>query len=332
MTMRASADFVFRCDAGPRSGAGHFMRQLAVAQHAARHGTATVLVPAEGQALLEHLDPGIRGLVLPPLQPADEAAWMLEQFGRSALYFVDSYELPAAYYDALSTKSRCIAFADDDRALPASLTVRPRPGDGTRDSDLEGCAYIPVRQGFAHRERSDDGRRLVVCFGASDPTSATATLLSRLPTEAIGGWNVTIVRGPLTANDDLSLGRLTDGGWAIDVARSPDMPTLLANADAAIVAAGSVVWELAVVGVPTVAFSVVDNQEHNARWLAERGCIAGGWRLGTQPIAESADVIAFLENASWRQSLAESLSEQVDGQGGRRIVEAALALNNGGMR
>ena len=85
-------------------------------------------------------------------------------------------------------------------------------------------------------------------------------------------------------------------------------------------------WELATVGVPTAAFSVVANQDRNARWLADHGCIAGGWRLGTQPIAESADLVAFLTNSQWRKSLADALSQQVDGRGAERVVEAALAL------
>lgn len=304
------------------------MRQLAVAQRAKRHGTATIVVPPEGHALLEHLGPGIRGLVAPELQPRDEAAWILERFGPSPVYIVDSYRLPASYYASLSSAGRCIAFDDGDRSLPASLTVRPRPGDSANDTTLEGCDYIPIREGFSPRTHSDRARELVVCFGASDPTGATATMLARLPVAALASWRMTIVRGPLAPKDDLDLQRLRDGGWAIDVVRSPDMPALVSSADAAIVAAGSIVWELAAVGVPTAAFSVIDNQDRNARWLADRGCVAGGWRLGTQPIAESADVVALLTNAQWRQSLADALSQQVDGRGAERIVDAALALTS----
>ncbi len=302
------------------------MRQLAVAQRAKRYGAATIAVPPEGHALLEHLEPGVDGLVLPELRPHDEAAWLLERFGPSPVYIVDSYRLPASYYESLSSASQCIAFDDGDRSLPASLTVRPRPGGNSNDATLEGCAYIPIRRGFTPRSHSADGRRLVVCFGASDPTGATAKVLARLPADASGSWRMTVVRGPLAPNDRLGLERLRDGGWSIDVVHSPDMPALLSTADAAIVAAGSIVWELAAVGVPTAAFSVVDNQDANARWLADHGCIAGGWRLGTQPIAESADLVAFLTNAPWRQSLADALSQQIDGRGAQRVVEAALAL------
>lgn len=332
MTMQPTPHFVFRCDAGPRAGAGHFMRQLAVAQHAKRHGSVTILVPSEGRVLLEHLDPEIRGFVLHDQQPLDEAAWMLETFGPSAIYVVDSYRLPPEYYDALARRSRCVVFDDGERDLPAALTVRPRPGSSARASVLEGCAYIPVRQNFSRRTTTRGARNLIVSFGASDPTGATATALSRLPAETLGDWRLTVVRGPLASCDDLGLERLRDGGWTIDVVRSPDMPSLLATADAAVVAAGSIVWELAAVGVPTAAFAVVDNQARNARWLSEHRCIAGGWRLGARPIMESADLIAFLTNAQWRESLVDTLSGQIDGSGGRRVVEAALALDSGGSR
>lgn len=301
------------------------MRQLAVAQRATRYGAATILVPAEGRALLEHLDPGIAGITVPQRQPLEEAAWVLDRFGPSATYIIDSYVLPAAYYDALSRNGRCIAFDDGDRTLPASLTIRPRPGDASSDTTLEGCAYIPIREGFTSKTASRGTRRLVVCFGASDPTGATATVLSRLPVDSIP-WHMTVVRGPLAPNDALGLGRLRDGGWAIEVVHSPDMPSLLSSADAAIVAAGSIVWELAAVGVPAAAFSVVANQDRNARWLAERGCIAGGWRLGTRPVTESVDLFAFLTKSQWRQSLTDQLSQHIDGRGAERVVEAALAL------
>lgn len=333
MTMGDTVDFVFRCDAGPRSGAGHFMRQLAVAQRAAAYGPATILVPSEGQALFEQLDPGIRGVVLPEMDPADEAKWILERFGTTAIYIVDSYHLPTEFYAALSKHGRCVAFDDGDRTLPAALTVRPRPGGTSAAGVLEGYEYIPVRRGFERRGQTACGQHLVICFGASDPTGATQTLLSRLPTASVEGWRMTVVRGPLAKREALGLQRLTNGGWTIDVVRAPDMPALLRSADAAVVAAGSIVWELAAIGVPTAAFSVVDNQDRNARWLAEHGCIGGGWRLGTQPIAESADVVALLTDTAWRHSLGEALSERIDGRGASRIVEAALSLTaRGGTR
>ena len=327
--MEQPRQFVFRCDGGPRSGAGHFMRQLAVAQRALRHGTATMLVPPEGEPLLAHLDPPIEGFILPVVDPLDEAHWLRERFGSEAVVFVDSYTLPRAYYAALG--GRTVAFEDGERDLPGALVVKPRPR--LRPSNdprvLEGTAYIPVRLAFTERpRRSGDGGHLVICFGASDPTGGTAQVLAQLPPEPPSGWRATVVRGPLHGGAEPPLPL----GWDIDVVSSPDMPSLLGSADAAIVAAGSIVWELAVLGVPTMAFSVVDNQDRNATWLRETGCAAGGWRLGTQPIVERTDMATFLLDAGWRKTLGLALHEQIDGRGADRIVAAALTGPTGALR
>lgn len=324
--MERAPRFVFRCDAGPGSGAGHFMRQLAVAQRAVKHGAATMLVPAQGEPLLAQLAPAIEGLLLPGLAPMEEAAWIRARFGSEAHVFVDSYQLPIEYYAAFG--ARCIAFEDGERDLPAGLVVKPRPRlRPCKDPRvLEGTEYIPVREAFtAAPAATRSGGHLVICFGASDPTGGTAEVLARLPAEPPPGWRVTVVRGPL--HREVALPSLPR--WHVEVVVSPDMPTLLGSADAAIVAAGSIVWELAVLGVPTMAFSVVDNQDRNANWLRETGCIAGGWRLGSQPLTEHTDVSTFLADAAWRETLSEALHEQIDGLGAERIVAAALAHPTG---
>ncbi len=308
------------------------MRQLAVAQRANWFGLATLVVPSEGAPLLAQLEPPVQGLVVPPLAAEAEAEWLLERFGTQAIYFVDSYRLPPPFYERLFTAARVVAFEDGERQPTASMVVKPRPADDDPPPGvLEGCDYIPVRSAFMRQHRVSFGsgtRHLVICFGASDPTGGASTILSRLLDIPPHGWRISVVRGLLqTVADVYAVDALRARGWRVDELFAPDMPGLLASADAAVVAAGSILWELATLGIPTLAYTVVDNQDRNARWLAEEGCIAGGGRLGLDPPAERAALTQLLSDEAGREALGRALASTVDGLGAQRILDAALELS-----
>lgn len=326
--------FVFRFDAGARAGAGHFMRQLAVAERAARRAPATMLVPADAAGLAGAIGPDIERVELPALPWPEELAWLRARFG-GRIAFVDSYALPMDYYQRLSEGGFVVGFEDGGRALPVPLVVKPRPRDPDVACDagvLEGCEYVPVRGDFvraaATPRPTEEPRHLVICFGASDPTGATARVLRWLPAVAAPRWRVTVVRGPLSAEATtaaLPVEGLRALGWHIDVARAPDMAALLASADAAVVAAGTILWELAASAVPTLACAVVDNQRRNAEILHRQGCIAGGGFLCDDSMpALGRELAAFLADDARRRKLAARLGALVDGRGAERIVDAAI--------
>ncbi len=322
--MPTSPSFVFRFDAGARQGAGHFMRQLAIAEQASQRGPAVMLVPNDAAVLAGEIPDEVEIKTLPELEPESELVWLREHTSASDLCFVDSYTLPVSFYEQLNTERLVVAFEDGERDLPARVVVKPRPRRGNRKGSprtLEGFEFVPVRSAFrsphSPTKPPTGKRRLVITFGASDPTAATAKILSGLPPALAQSWCLSVVRGPLACPELISAATsssLSAAGWDVEFHQSPNMAPLLASADAAICAAGSVVWELATLAVPTLAFAVVPNQVRNESVLRELGCIAGLDQLDK-----------FLRNAGFRADLAGKLHAAVDGQGASRIVDEVIA-------
>jgi UDP-2,4-diacetamido-2,4,6-trideoxy-beta-L-altropyranose hydrolase len=108
---------------------------------------------------------------------------------------------------------------------------------------------------------------------------------------------------------------------------TPHMARLTAEADAAIGAAGSSVWERCTLGLPSAMVVLAENQRPAAQTLAERGAAlvldAG------QPDFEAAldrALMRLLTDAGLRRELAARSAEICDGLGAPRVAEAFLQL------
>jgi UDP-2,4-diacetamido-2,4,6-trideoxy-beta-L-altropyranose hydrolase len=101
------------------------------------------------------------------------------------------------------------------------------------------------------------------------------------------------------------------------------MAALMAGADLAIAGAGTTTWELAYMGVPTLLVVLADNQEALAAAMAEAGaCVNLGWHHALREATTTAIVQALRVDAARRRQLGAVGHAKVDGQGGRRILEA----------
>ena len=106
-----------------------------------------------------------------------------------------------------------------------------------------------------------------------------------------------------------------------------DMSAAMASADLTVSAAGSTLWELAYMGVPTIALVVADSQRPAARAYAAQGCgpvldlADDGWadRLPREIARLTAD-------AALRQGLATRGRQLVDGMGVVRVCQKIEAL------
>ena len=102
-----------------------------------------------------------------------------------------------------------------------------------------------------------------------------------------------------------------------------DMASLMADCQVAVSAAGSTLWELCVMGLPRLVFSIAPNQ----RPLAEAAAAAGAAiDLGRMSELFPKSVVARLDDLldapEARQAQAQAGLELVDGQGACRVAQA----------
>ena len=110
----------------------------------------------------------------------------------------------------------------------------------------------------------------------------------------------------------------------IEVVRAPDdVGAVFDQADVAVSAAGSTVWELCAMGIPAALVQVADNQQDVARPVADRGAAVF---VGEAPVEREAldSALDVLADPRPRAILSSAALELVDGLGPRRVLNALL--------
>jgi spore coat polysaccharide biosynthesis predicted glycosyltransferase SpsG len=84
------------------------------------------------------------------------------------------------------------------------------------------------------------------------------------------------------------------------------------------------VWELALLGVPSLVVSLADNQAVLARTLGELGAAAwlGDARTTTDLATWAAQVDELMRDEARRSRLVQTARSLVDGKGALRVVDA----------
>ena len=98
-----------------------------------------------------------------------------------------------------------------------------------------------------------------------------------------------------------------------------DLAPLMRDADLVVSAAGTTLYELCAVGVPTVAVPIVDNQLANVRGYAERGCGEEIPHLGWTD-EELVEDLRDMRPTDARQKFAGAMRREVPGDGAELIV------------
>jgi UDP-2,4-diacetamido-2,4,6-trideoxy-beta-L-altropyranose hydrolase len=341
---------LFLADAGPVVGGGHVMRCLTLARALTDRGASCAFVESRSAAsVLRRF--GWPGETVLAMATADDppglvrwALTFMETFDPQTVV-VDHYRMGLAEETALKGASRRIAVIDDlaDRRHAADLLVDP--GFGRRREDyaefirpgsriLLGPDFALVRPEFgaararalSRRAKHEPVRRALVSLGLTDVGAITARVVETLAT-VLGDVRLDVVIGAGAPSlDVLAALAARDRRVRLHI-DTDDMATLVADADVAIGAGGSSVWERASLALPGVLVVLADNQADMGARLQAAGCaltldardtafeaaLAGAWRR-------------LVEDVDLRWSLGERASELCDGRGAERVAAAVLAL------
>jgi UDP-2,4-diacetamido-2,4,6-trideoxy-beta-L-altropyranose hydrolase len=315
------------------------MRCLTLAAELEAKGASCVFMgPPAVSALLDAFAPKAARLAAASTEPRDLAAAIgTEAF--DALVF-DHYALSARDHQAMG-QGRPVLVVDDlaDRALAADVVVDSGPARRAEDylnlvpEDarlLLGPAFAPVRPEFAAlREtalawRGEPVQRILVSMGLTDVGGITARVVERLRPR-IGDCSLDVVLGAAAPTlPGLTKVARRDPRLTIHV-DTPHMARLTAEADIAVGAAGSSMWERCVLGLPSVAVILADNQRAAAAALAERGAalVVDLAAADFEPRFDRA-LTRLMIDPDLRRSLAATSAALCDGQGAERVAQAFL--------
>ena len=335
---------LFRCDASPEIGLGHLMRCLGLAQRFAAEGAQVRFVTrrdAGAERMLSRA--GYATQWVAANASLSEVCDAIRQAASEAAQWcvIDAYEERQAQCAAAAEAGARVALIDDEGGdvSHAELLINPNLGaapswypssNGTRL--LLGGAYAWVRDAFlAIRERGlkpiGAAHRVLVTLGGSDRLHRTLTILSgleRLSSAVRAAVEIDVVLGPGYRDPDTVRQRAERFSGRCRVHESvEDMAELMAQADLAISASGTTLYELACLGVPSLSVIVAKNQEPNAAAFAEQGMTRSlGLADRLDPPAIAAAVEGLIADEAARRHLRECALRAIDGRGAERIWRA----------
>lgn len=337
---------LIRADASVKDGTGHVMRQLAVAQWwGAHHGPVTLLTATSIPALIVRLVS--QGILVERLRAvpgsvadAEETRALALTLGASWVV-ADGYRFDAAWQISVTQGGPRLALFDDNgHGYPysahlvvnqnAHASERLHPGCAPHTRLFLGCSYVQLRDEFAECVPRPVGaaralEHALITVGGSDPHGVTCRLMQAADAILPDHTRLSVVVGAASPHLP-AVAALAKQSQRTTVHHDvQNMALMLASVDLAISAAGTTMWELCYLGVPTLLVTVADNQLAAADTVTKLGA---AWLLGSASSVTNVQIrealAAISKDALAREALAAGGRALVDGHGRARLANAIL--------
>jgi UDP-2,4-diacetamido-2,4,6-trideoxy-beta-L-altropyranose hydrolase len=328
---------VLRFDVSPSIGAGHGSRSRALGSALARYGWQTVVACRA----LSGGEPNTIELAGPPEQEPAALAARLPQ--GCDLLLVDHYGRDREFERACRPWARRILAIDDlaGRDHDAEILLDPTPGRRRADIRLPGDAatqaflgadFAPLREAFLrhrHAGAAPAPGSIFVGFGGTDPTGLTRRTLNVLRSQSPPGPIVAVLGRHAQAGAELRAEFGNDRSVRI-VIDPPDMAAAMAECEMAIGAGGVSSLERCVLGLPSIAIVVADNQRETVNALAAGGAVVAVEDPADETFGDVLSV-ALHDLRERRRSIALAAQAVCDGLGAARVAAAVVgpALRDG---
>lgn len=187
-----------------------------------------------------------------------------------------------------------------------------------------GMDYVPLReafQGCAPKKIRKHVERVLILSGGSDQYD----MLRRIVREISGfiDAGIDVICGAYYPHYEAVCGEYRQQGNISFHRAVSNMEDYMKNADIAVSAGGTTLYELCACGTPAISYSTADNQLDNVRQFASDGLIpyAGDAREMRVEGQIAAILQQCMEDREWREERARRMQQMIDGNGAGRIAE-----------
>ncbi len=311
---------IFRFEASPTTGAGHAIRSCVLADALVEEGwICKIVTTSTTYDFIPKMDRFER------IEPED----FYNNPMACDLLVIDNYELDHVYEKHFRPTAKKILVIDDlaNRKHDCDILLDQTYGRDAADYEilvpkhckiLAGSDYVLLRKEFIElrpkalekRRQTTEVKRILISMGGSDPKDYTLKALEMVKESSFNGA-IDIVMGFTLINTKSVKNYVASLPNECTIHVNADMPKLIYEADLAIGAAGTSVWERCSLGLPQVLIITADNQEKIHEQLLNSG--------GLSDLAEaySGNYLGFSE---WAAKI-------VDGFGVNEIISAIINLD-----
>ncbi|MDE7198671.1 MAG: UDP-2,4-diacetamido-2,4,6-trideoxy-beta-L-altropyranose hydrolase [Lachnospiraceae bacterium] len=354
-----------RVDANREIAMGHVMRCITIAKQLVNRGCRVLFLTADEWARETISEAGMEQICL-----HTRWDWMEEELPRLRqiltmagvkTLLVDSYQATKEYFEGLKDLVRLVRIDDCfDPVCPVDILINYNayhvrfPYEETYTGGtklLLGTDYVPLREEFARAEsvqptadgsvceecagederQREEGFAVLLASGGGDAQDVLWGILQKAVAD--GAFeNVTFhtVVGEFHPRGK-ELETFAESHPQVKVYRPcRDVAGLMMRCDAAVSAAGTMLFELAAMGVPAVFFQAADNQRYDREFFGEeeRMLYAGDVRQDREGcLTEICENLKkLIADAALRGRMREALSRVTDGRGAARIAEEIAKL------
>jgi len=332
---------LIRADGNETLGMGHLMRCLSIATALEKMNVKCVFLVAQEQAADFVREKGFACEVLATdYRHMESELPLLEELATKyspKCWLVDSYQMTQEYLSEIR-KAAPVYYVDDIgeqifeadglinyNIYAAGLEYEVRCPESMRL--FLGAGYAPVKSEFVSvpypvREKVQN---VLITMGGSDKLNIAGRLslclAECLPKEV----NLTVVCGRFNSHLE-ELMQLQQKEPRIKIwVDVPDMWNRMAQADIAVSAAGSTMYELSAMGVPTVCCYYVENQRRIAEGFASMIGMTNAGDYSKNPdeaLSQMIKAVSELTNSRReREKLSSRMKQIVDGMGAERIAQ-----------
>lgn len=326
-----------RTDMNGTIATGHVMRCLAIADALKKRGEDVCFLLADDSAIPLLKKRGYEYCILGTIWSNMESELpqldaLIPERNISKL-LVDSYQVTPRYLSWLRDRT-WTAYIDDVNAFFYPVNGLICYANYWKNFDYEkrytktelcmGMDYVPLReafQGCASKKIRKQVENVLLLSGGSDPYD----MIRRI---------VRTISGPIDARIDVICGAYYPHYEAVCMEYQQqeniffhqavsNMEEYMKNADIAISAGGTTLYELCACGTPVISYSMADNQLDNVRQFEADGLIpyAGDARetLVEEQIASILQQCA--RDTGWREERSCRMQQMIDGNGAMRIAD-----------
>lgn len=345
-----------RADANDTVATGHVMRCITIAKQLISAGSTVLFFTADEYAGELLKKAGMQYVCLhTEWDHMEEETELLRQEllrANCTKLLVDSYQVTGKYFRGLSDLCTLI-YIDDcfDQVYPVDMVINYNAyhvrfpyeeAYAGRAKLLLGTSYVPLREEFAgtaddparahdSSENSAGDTHILLSSGGGDLCDALSGVLSEaMQDKTLQNVIYDVVVGSLNRNSE-ELERQAKEHPNIRLHYHVEhMAKLMGQCTAAISAAGTMLFELSAMQIPTVFFVSADNQQYDHEFFAaeERMLYAGDIREERHKCLEEicSCLKLILQDEKMRDRMKQKMHEVTDGRGARRIAEEILRL------
>ncbi|MEA2042892.1 MAG: UDP-2,4-diacetamido-2,4,6-trideoxy-beta-L-altropyranose hydrolase [Bacteroidota bacterium] len=196
---------------------------------------------------------------------------------------------------------------------------------------LLGPNYAVVNKTFSKARTKAKIRQTVkhifVCFGGGDDKGAALKTVNNIKSLTERAINITLLVPESNAQYNEILDAANFNSNINILSNSPEVHHIMANADLAVIAPGTLSYEAASVGLPMVLVTIADNQNINAEGWSK---IGAGINLGNVENLEknrlSETIEDLITSPEKLQAMSENCFNAVDGRGTERVKSKILDI------